>query len=394
MLTIDEAFTAYRENIEPIAASEVAVGDATGWVLAEPARAVVDLPPFEQSAMDGYAVRAAEIADGARLPVALTVPARGHEVVPTLPTGACARIFTGGHVPAGADTVIMQEDVERDGEDAVFARAPVAGANVRHRGEELRAGDPICPAGARLTTGRIGALAAAGVARVNARRPPRAVVLVTGDEVIAPGTPLLPGQVYDCNTPMVLGWLRALGLEATAERLPDDPDVSARMVGDALDRADLVITTGGVSVGDKDYVIGAANRAGVRDVFWKVAQKPGKPLYFGVRDDAVLLGLPGNPAAVFVGLTTHVRHVLAALAGTEPPNPERGVYAGTAPSTRGRDVWLRCVARSDADGRTVLGPLGRQASHMLSNLAEANAVARLPADVGGSESPVLEFYRI
>lgn len=383
MITIDEAFEAYRARVRALAAETVTLDRALGRVLVEPARSTVDLPPFPQSAMDGYAVRAASLDDAERepvaLPVALTVAATAWNAAPVLPEGACARIFTGGHVPVGADAVVMQEQVERDGDLASFRHPVAPGANVRHRGEELREGAVVMPPGRRLTAGRLGALAAAGIAEVRVHRRPSVTLLVTGDEVVPAGTGLRPGQVYDCNTPMATAWLASRGVEVKTVRLADEPVETRRQIAEALDGSDLVLTTGGVSVGEKDLVIAAARASGISDVFWKVAQKPGKPLYFGVREDAVMIGLPGNPAAVFVGLVVHVSRVLDALEGLEPPVARPGrLTVGVGPR-RGRTEWARCKRITGPSGETTLAPLGGQASHMLSNLADTDAIARLPA---------------
>ncbi len=400
MITVEEAFAAYEREIAPLGVETIPVADALHRVLAEDGRSRVDLPPFPQSAMDGYAVRAAELSAAAgaapvRLPVVATVAATGLDEIPTLAPGTCARIFTGGHVPTGATAVVMQEKVERDGDFASFTAPTEPGKDIRDRAEEVAAGATVCDAGARLTPGRIGALAAAGVGRVIVRRAPRVRVLVSGDEVVAADAELRPGEVFDCNTPMVASWLRARGLaDVTVSPIPDVEAEVAAFVAAALDDADLVITTGGVSGGDKDFIIGAARAAGVRDVFWKVAQKPGKPVYFGRRDDACLLGLPGNPAAVFVGLVAHASRVLDRLEGADRIGPALlpGCLASRAKRSSGRDVWFRCRATPGDDGLVRLSALTGQASHMLSNLSECTALVLIPSGEGWLEPGASVFW--
>ncbi len=378
MLSIEEAFATYASRISPLESEVIPTAEALHRTLRADAPSAVDLPPFTQSAMDGYAARGADIQPGTELPIAMTLAAAGVDAVPTLPAGVCARIFTGGPVPMGADTVIMQEQVERDGDVARFELAPRIGQNVRKQAEEISVGQTVCAAGGEVTPGKIGALCAAGVATVSVTRVPRVTLLVTGDEIVPPGTVLKPGQVYDCNTPMVAAWLRRRGIIAEVARLPDNAEETRQGVSAALDASDLVLTTGGVSVGEKDFVIGAARASGVADGFWKVAQKPGKPLYFGTREDCVFLGLPGNPAAVFVGLSVHVTRILDLLAGR--PNAGQMRTGTTSVALRrspDRAIWHRASVDFRADG-AVLSPLQGQASHMLGNLSECTALALIP----------------
>jgi molybdopterin molybdotransferase len=387
MLTLNAALDCYHASIRKLPTEHISTSNGLHRVLRGAALSAVDLPPFTQSAMDGYAVRSAEAVEGASLPVAITLAAAGRESVPDLPTAACARIFTGGPVPIGADAVVMQERVERDGEFARFTETTPSGKNIRQRAEEIAAGGVVCRTGERVTPGRIGAMTAAGVGTIEVARQPRVTLLVTGDEIVPAGTPLRVGQVYDCNTPMVSSWLAARGIQATVDRLPDNRDATEAGVLRALDCSDLVLTTGGVSVGEKDFVIGAARSAGVEDRFWKVAQKPGKPLYFGTREDCAFLGLPGNPAAVFIGLHVHVARILDIFSGEEDGDGyETGVTTTPLRRSPDRTIWHRCASRSSPDGGTELVPLGGQASHMLGNLSSCTALARIDPGSGRVEA--------
>lgn len=392
MISIDEAFRAYGEAVGPLPDGEVPLDEARGRVLTAEARAATDLPPFPQSAMDGYALRsedtsAADASDPTRLRLAGTVPAAPLEEVPSLGPGEAFRIFTGAHLPRGADAVLRQEEARVEGGELLVSEPVAEGRSVRPPGEDLREGASLAAAGTRLTAGHLAALAAGGAATVRVRRAPRVALLLTGDEIVAPGRPLRPGEVYDANRPLVRGWLSGRGLLVTVSHLPDDLDETRTAIEEALEEADLVLTSGGISVGDRDHVLEAAEAAGVERVFWRVAQKPGKPLLFGVRGDAALLGLPGNPGSVHACLATHVRRVLDLLEGAAEPAPRyrRGRLRSPFRLDPQREWWARCRVELDDAGQVWLAPLADQASHMLTELGEAHALARLPR--GDGETP-------
>lgn len=393
MIPIDEALRSYDDRVAPLPEVELPLEEALGRVLAQGEASATDLPPFRQSAMDGYALRAEDTRGAtpdapARLELAGVRPAGPVEDPPGLGPGEAVRIFTGGHLPEGADAVLRQEEAAvEDGELRVAATVD-PGTAVRERGEELREGAPLAPAGARLSAGHLGALAVTGVDRVRVRRAPRVRLLTTGDEVVGRGRPLEPGQVYDANTPLVLGWLREQRADvAGAHHVADDPEATREALSEALAGADLVLTTGGVSVGDRDYVLEAAEGAGVERVFWRVRQKPGKPLFFGVSEDGLLLGLPGNPGSVHACLVTHVRRVLDLLEGVAEPGPRMrpGRLGADFPLNAAREWWVRCEVELRGDGEVWLEPLERQASHMIGDLGRAEALARLPRGEGEVE---------
>lgn len=399
MISIDAALAHYAARLTSLPALTLPLAGALGAVLAEPAVAAVELPLFTQSAVDGYALRSVDLAraSGAS-PVRLQVVgevAAGQRALDDVAAGTAVRIFTGGALPPGADTVARQEIVQRRGDEITIAQPLAPYADTRLRGEELQRGAPLLPQGQRLTPGTLAALAMAGVAEVSVHRRARIALLVTGDEVIAPGEALTAGGVYDANGPLLAAWFQARGAETLPVRYVTD---HLQAVEDALRlalaEADVVITTGGVSVGDHDHVRAAARAQGAEEVFWRVSQKPGMPLYFGLRSAQAIIGLPGNPAAVLVGLTLHVARVLAVLEGESPPGPnwQRGRLAAEVPRDAKRDLLLRMHAETDADGVLWLYPLGRQGSHMLSNLASANALVRLgpgATAAAGSTAPWL-----
>lgn len=382
MISLSEALAAYPREIKTLPAETIALSAALNQVLTASALARCDLPRFSQSALDGYVLTND---DAARAPCTLKITGSiaagdGHTLRP-LVNGECQRILTGARVPPNAGAVVAQERVTVADGAMTLSDALKPGANIRWQGEELREGAKLGDTGQRLTPGLIAALAMAGADRITVTRTPRIVVLVSGDEVKPLGTSLAEGQIWDSNGPLVLAWLQARGYTAVARHLPDTRAEVERSLQSALNEADLVITTGGVSVGDKDYILPVAEQLGVRRVFWQVAQKPGKPIYFGLRNQSVLMGLPGNPGAVLIGLTLHVRAVLDALEGatTAGAHFSHGALNKEVKADAKRDCLHRMRLQISDDGRALLHPLPHQDSHMLSNLASADVLVHLPA---------------
>jgi molybdopterin molybdotransferase len=388
LLTIDEALALVLERVQPLESVGVALENAAGRVLAEDARSAVDLPPFPASAMDGFALRAADTPGS--LPIVARIAA-GRPAPRPLEPGEAMAIATGGVVPAGADTVVPIEDVSETAE-TVSVPAPVRnGENVRNRAGDLRAGDTVVAAGTRLGPAHVGALAAAGVSAVRCHRAPRVVVVVTGTELAAPGEPLAEGEIYDANGFILAAQVRSAG--ADVERLPpvkDDPEATRAAIERGL-AADVLVTTGGVSVGVYDLVRAAEADLGVEEVFWRVAVRPGKPIAFGVRGRTLVFGLPGNPVSTLVGFELFVRPALGALQGLGDATPAfRPGRLGRAVRRAGaRDSLLR--ARSRVEGGEVwLDPLSGQESHMIAQAATADALVLVPRGDGEFEagSPV------
>jgi molybdopterin molybdotransferase len=391
LLTVDEALRLVLEHVRPLSSERVPTADAAGRILAEPALAAVDLPPFDSSAMDGFAVRAADVPG--RLPVRERIAA-GRPSPRGLEPGEAMAIATGGAVPAGADAVVPIEYVVDDGNQIEIGEPVEPGASVRPQGGDVRRGEPVLPAGARLQAGRLGALAAAGVAEVVCARRPRAAVLVTGTELRPPGAELEPGQIYEANSAVVTAQLTSAGAEA--ERLSpvaDEPEAHREALERGLE-ADVLVTTGGVSVGPHDLVRGIGAELGVEEVFWRVAVKPGKPLWFGVRGNTLVFGLPGNPVSVLVSFELFVRPAVLALQGASEPRPRFGVGSLVRAVRRNaaRDELLR--ARSVvSDGGVELDPVTGQESHMIVRAGQANALVAVEAGDGevaaGTEVPFL-----
>jgi molybdopterin molybdotransferase len=369
--SIDDALERVLAHVRPLPAEDVALGDAVGRVVAEDARAVVDLPPFDSSAMDGYAVRAAET------PGRLAVEgqsAAGHPFTGRVGPGGAIAISTGAVVPADADAIVPVEDVTLEG-DAVTVGHVEPGAHVRPLGGDAREGDVVAEAGTRLRPPHVGALAAAGLGSVRCARRPRVVVLATGSELRAPGSVLEPGEIYESNTTLLAAQLATAG--ASAEVLPvvaDDERATREALAAGLE-ADVLITSGGVSVGPHDLVRAALTELGAQEVFWRVAVKPGKPVAFAVRGSTLVFGLPGNPVSSLVGFELFVRPALRALQGEREPGPAYLPGRLARPLRRNalRDELVRARSRVD-DGAVVLDPVTGQDSHMIVRSASADAL--------------------
>jgi molybdopterin molybdotransferase len=319
--------------------------------------------------------------------------AAGRPASRALEPGDALAIAKGGVVPVGADSVVPIEDVEESDEHVVVPVAVAVGDNVRARGGDLRAGEAVVEAGTRLGAAHVGGLAAAGVARVRCHRSPRVVVVVTGTELSAPGEPLGPGEIYDANGFILATQLASAG--AQVERLPPVKD-DAAATRDAVERglaSDVLITTGGVSVGVYDLVRAAEADLGVEEIFWRVAVRPGKPVAFGVRGRTLVFGLPGNPVSALVGFELFVRPALLALQGVDNAAPafRPGRLGRPVKRARARDSLLRARSRVDGDD-IVLDLLTGQESHMIAQAATADALVLVPRGEGELEAGTAVRY--
>ncbi|HEX5556296.1 MAG TPA: gephyrin-like molybdotransferase Glp [Gaiellales bacterium] len=366
---------------------EVAVSaDLAGRVLAADVRAAVSLPPFDTSAMDGYTVRAADLGAGG-VPIAFRLGA-GDRPRP-LPPGAAAGIATGAPLPDGADAVVPVEHA-REEEGLLLAEPPAVGAHIRERGGDVREGDVVGAAGTLLTPALLAAISATGVGTVTVSRRPRLAALATGSELVRVGRPLEPGQIYESNLTSIVAQARGAGAEVVAAAtVADDRDATREAFARAIAAADVVVSSGGVSVGPHDHVKPVMAALGVREVFWRLAHKPGKPLWFGVAEDGTLVfGLPGNPVSSLVCFELFLRPALAAMQHGRPP--ERPVARLAEPVKRlpGRDHAVRCRLAASSDGMQ-LRPLGPQDSHLIVHAAGADAIALV--DAGEGEAPAGEL---
>jgi molybdopterin molybdotransferase len=382
MKDFDEALALVLEGIEALPSEPVALPGAVGRVMAGEAHAGIDLPPFDRTAMDGFAVRSADVSPGAELRVIGDLAAGGGTV--TLTPGTAARISTGAAIPPGADAVLRVEDAEvRDG-TIVAAVAVRPGLHVRRRAEDVHAGDVLARAGDVLTVPRLSALASAGVASVDVPRLPSVHLIVTGSELLPPGAPPEPGKIYESNSLVVGAMLTAVGAQVVHHpSVIDDLEATRAAVEEGL-AGDILIVSGGVSVGPHDHVKPAFEACGVDEVFWRVRIKPGKPLWFGRRGSTLVFGLPGNPLSAIVCTALFVLPALRALRGERDPGPrfDRGRLGEVAGPSDNRTTFLISKLVPGADGVLEAWPTERQGSHMTGALGESDGFAVAPHGSG------------
>jgi molybdopterin molybdotransferase len=393
LLTLSEALAAVLERARPLPAESVSLDAAVGRVLARDVTSTVDLPPFPSSAMDGFAVRSADTPG--TLPIVARIAA-GWPAPRALEARQAMAIATGGVVPEGADAVIPIEYVVQHDNDVEIPEAAQMGANVRPRGGDVRAGEVVVRAGTRVGPAQIGALAAAGVAEVESAARPRVAVLTTGSELRLPGEPLGPGQIYEANGVMLGAALASAGAVVVPfAAVADDEDAHRGALERGLE-ADVLVTSGGVSVGPHDLVRRIEAELGVEEVFWRVAVKPGKPVSFGVRGSTLVFGLPGNPVSSLVCFELFVRPALLALQGALDPGPAFALGELAAPIRRNaqRDEFVRARSRVDGD-RVVLEPVLGQESHMIARAAAADALIFAPRGAGElAAGAVVRYLRL
>jgi len=385
MKSIGEALATVMEAFAPVGTERRALLEARGLFLAATVSARWDLPPFDNSAMDGYAVRAEDLAGASESSPRVLVVAQesraGGPPPGALARGSACRIFTGAPMPEGADAVVIQERIEREGDQIRVAFEPEARANIRHRATDLRAGQSLLPAGACLGAAELGLLASQGVAAVTVHRPPVVAIVCTGDELRDISDPPRPGTIVSSNGYALAAQVsEAGGLPRVLPLVPDRLEPTVEALRDAL-TADLVLTCGGVSVGDYDFVHEAFRAAGISASFWKVAMKPGKPLAFGTSGRVPVLGLPGNPVSAMVTFEVFARPGIRRMLGDPLP------YAATVdveldePVRHGTGrVELARALLQERDGQLFARPRPSQGSGSVLSMVGAEALLVLPAD--------------
>ncbi len=392
MIDYQQALNKLRANVDTLPRKRVKIEEAAGYTLGQKISARADMPTFDRSAMDGYAVCHADLASAtARKPVWLNLIGTiyaGDPARPPVRSETAVRIMTGAGVPQGADAVVIKENCRESGGRVAVQKPVGPGENIRRRGGEFKRGAEILSAGMKITPPVIGLLATDGHASVFVHRKPRITLVVTGNELIAPGKRLRQGQIYDANSVAVGAALHEMGLKASAIlRLKDDKPALKDALARALGSADVVIALGGVSVGDRDFVKDIFEDLGVETIFWRVAIKPGKPTYFGrsrskgrtKKTRKLVFGLPGNPVSALVTFHKFVKPALSQMMGTldEKPIKLTATLQKKLRKNTSRLEWVRGVL-STRRGKFVVAPTTGQDSHMLGGLAHANCLIEFP----------------
>jgi molybdopterin molybdotransferase len=396
MISVEEARGRILDALRPTPAEIVALADAWNRVTAGGVAARLTQPPADVSAMDGYALRAADGVLDADLRVVGAAPA-GHPFGGEVGPGQAVRLFTGSVVPSGADSILLQEDATRDGDSVRVNEAVAAGRHIRRKGQDFAAGDVVIPAGRRLTARDVGLAAAANYPWLSVHRRPRVAILATGDEIAMPGEPIPPGGIVSSNSHALAALVRAAGGDPVILPVAGDERSAIGAVADSVVGMDMLVTTGGASVGDHDLVIEALKARGMTLDFWQIAMRPGKPLLFGQLGVTPVLGLPGNPVSAMVCSILFLLPALARLSGlpAAPPPVSTAVLGVPVKANDHRADHLRATARIDQSGRIVVTPFPVQDSAMLRRLALADAlVLRAPNAPGLPEGAEVGIIRL
>jgi molybdopterin molybdotransferase len=397
LLPVEEARDRILKGVKPLTAEPVALDKALGRVLARPVKALRDQPPFEGSAMDGYAVIAADVA---QTPVTLKLigtSAAGRSFKGKVLPGQCVRIFTGAPMPKGADAVVIQENVEVSGNSMISVLQPVRPQqNVRGAGLDFRRGEPLLPAGQRLNARDIGLAAAANAAELMVRRRPVVAIIATGDELVLPGMKPGADQIVSSNSHAIAAMAQHLGAEVVNFGIvPDNLKATERAIARAA-KADILLTTGGASVGDHDHVQEALRNSGVKIDFWKIAMRPGKPFMYGRRKGQHVLGLPGNPVSALVCARLFLKPLIDALLGLPASDDLVEARLGAPMKENdGRQDYVRATLGEAPDGSRTVTPFARQDSSMQRTFREADAlIVRPPHAPAASRLDVVKILRL
>jgi molybdopterin molybdotransferase len=391
LLPVDKALRLILSGVKPLAAEKINIRKAHGRILAAPVKATRDQPPFDASAMDGYALRQEDMAGELKV---IGTSAAGHSYKGTVKPGTAVRILTGAPMPKGADTIVIQENVTRDGDRLRITQATAAGKNIRRRGLDFKKGATLLPTGIRLNARDIGLAAAGNADLLRIRKKPRVVVLTTGDELVLPGQRPRADQIVSSNSLALEAMFRAWDADViNLGIVPDRLKATEAAIRKGLD-ADVLVTTGGASVGDHDFVQQALKNVGVKIAFWKIALRPGKPLMFGAKGGTRVLGLPGNPVSALVCARIFIRPLLRALQGLPTEDaPQLARLDVDLPENDNRQDYLRSVLTTHPDGSRSVAPAGLQDSSMQRVLRESQALIIRPPHAPdaprGAQVPVL-----
>ena len=391
LISVDQAIDKILSQAVPVKEVEsVEILDALNRVLAEDLHSTIDVPGYDNSAMDGYAVNSEDCSiSESELPVTQRIPAG--RVGTKLEKGTAARIFTGAPIPAGADAVVMQEMCQQVGDKVVINTVVEAGCNVRQAGEDIKRDSIVLSAGSRLRPQELGLLASVGLAEFKVKRRLKVATFFTGDEIVAPGQPLSPGQIYNSNRYTLIGLLQAMNCEIIDLGIvPDTLEATTEVLKRAAESADVVITSGGVSVGEEDYVRIALEQLGELSM-WRIAMKPGKPVAFGKVGNAMFMGLPGNPVSVFVTFLVFARALVLKMQGVDDVLPKRvPVIADFDWPKIKRQEYLR-VQLTQKDGRTVAQIYPHQGSGVLSSASWADGMVEVLAGKEINKGDAVEY---
>ncbi len=375
MISVAEALQRILDGVHRMPTESINLADAHGRVLARDVTARLTQPPTDVSAMDGYAVRAADVAE---VPATLTQigeSAAGSAFDGTIGAGQTARIFTGAPVPKGADAIVIQEDTEAAGDQITMKESASAGHFVRPAGLDFSQGDVGIAANRVLSARDVGLAAAMNVPWLTVARRPRIALLATGDEIVRPGEPVGPNQIISSNTIALMGLIKASGGEAIDLGIARDDEDSLRALASGARGADMLVTLGGASVGDHDLVRKVLGQDGLELDFWRIAMRPGKPLIFGRIGETPMMGMPGNPVSSLVCGIVYLRPAIRAMLGLDPhASNQTAVLGADLPANDQRQDYLRATATLNGDGEMVVKPFEKQDSSMLSRLAKADCL--------------------
>lgn len=393
MISVEDAQALVRDGIAPLGTETVSLSDALERVLAEAPAARIAHPAQTVSAMDGYAVRTADVPS---VPTTLTVigeSAAGHPFAGNVSKGQAVRIFTGAQVPEGSDTVVIQEDVDRENEQ-ITIREFETGRHIRPKGQDFSEGEPLLIAPLRLSPRHVGLLSAGDRPWLQVYRRPRVAILSTGDEIVLPGEPRTDAQIVSANGPALAAFVRAHGGDPIHLGVIRDDEDALKAVAGAAKDCDMIVSSGGVSVGDRDLVRKAFGEAGLNVGFHKIAMRPGKPLMFGHLDGTPMLGLPGNPVSALVCALLFLGPALDRLQGLpgEPPHTQLAILGAGIKANGGRQDYMRAVLSRDPDGTQTAIPIFAQDSSMIGALANSDALIVRP--IGAPEAKTGEVVPV